>query len=84
MPGPPKEPPQVSFRVENFDAAYNALRLREVSNLSDPLSPCPGIRVAHFSDPDGHLIGIEGPRTNAKRQDDSAGLELGAWCLVLT
>lgn len=59
--GPPKEPPQVSFRVESFDAAYKALKLREVSNLSDPLSPCPGVRVAHFSDPDGHLLGIEGP-----------------------
>jgi catechol 2,3-dioxygenase-like lactoylglutathione lyase family enzyme len=58
---PPKDPPQIGFRVENFDAAYRALQLREVSNLSDPLTPCPGIRVAHFSDPDGHMIGIEGP-----------------------
>lgn len=58
---PPKEPPQVGFKVESFDAAFKALQLREVANLSDPLEPCPGIRVAHFTDPDGHLISIEGP-----------------------
>ncbi len=58
---PPKEPPQIGFKVESFDAALKALRLREVPNLSDPLEPCPGTRVAHFTDPDGHLLSIEGP-----------------------
>lgn len=58
---PPKEPPQVGFKVENFDEAYRALQLREVDNLSDPLQPNPGVRIAHFTDPDGHRISIEGP-----------------------
>ena len=58
---PPKQAAQVGFKVDAFDPAYKALQLREVEGLSDPLEPCPGVRVAHFSDPDGHLISIEGP-----------------------
>jgi predicted enzyme related to lactoylglutathione lyase len=50
----------VSFRVEDFDAAYRALMLHEVSELTEPFSPGPELRCASFGDPDGNIIGIEG------------------------
>ncbi len=50
----------ISFRVEDFDAAYRALLLQEVGELTEPFSPGPGLRCASFSDPDGNILGIEG------------------------
>jgi catechol-2,3-dioxygenase len=50
----------VSFRVEDFDAAYRALLLREVGDLTEPFSPGPDCRCASFADPDGNILGIEG------------------------
>jgi hypothetical protein len=50
----------VGFRVENFDASYKALQLREVPQLGEPYSPVAGLRCAQFSDPDGNALGIEG------------------------
>jgi len=55
-----KDPSSVGFRVENFDAAWRSLKLREVPRLSDPFSPCPGVRCLSFEDPDGNVLGIEG------------------------
>jgi lactoylglutathione lyase len=51
---------QVGFRVPNFEAAWRALQLREVPGLTEPFSPCPGVRCLSFRDPDGNSIGIEG------------------------
>lgn len=55
-----KDPTAVGFRVEDFDATYRSLRLREVPSLSEPFSPTPGVRCLSFQDPDGNLLGIEG------------------------
>lgn len=57
---PPKDQASVGFRVADFDAAYKALQLREVPGLSEPFSPCGGLRCASFEDPDGNALGIEG------------------------
>ena len=60
--GPAAKAPtaQVGFRVDNFDAAYKALQLREVPGLGEPYSPAQGLRCAQFADPDGNALGIEG------------------------
>ena len=55
-----KDPTAVGFRVDDFDATYRSLRLREVPSLSEPFSPTPGVRCLSFQDPDGNLLGIEG------------------------
>ncbi len=55
-----KDPTAVGFRVEDFDATYRSLRLREVPSLSEPFSPTPGVRCLSFQDLDGNLLGIEG------------------------
>ena len=55
-----KDPSSVGFKVDDFDAAWRSLRLREVSGLSSPYSPFPGVRCLSFEDPDGNVIGIEG------------------------
>jgi lactoylglutathione lyase len=56
-----KDHTSVGFKVEDFDAAWRSLKLREVPGLSEPFSPCPGMRCLSFEDPDGNVIGIEGP-----------------------
>jgi len=50
----------VGFRVDDFDAVHRSLKLREVPGLSEPFSPCPGLRCLSFEDPDGNVLGIEG------------------------
>jgi len=55
-----KDPASVGFKVEDFDAAWRSLKLREVPALSEPYSPCPGVRCLSFEDPDGNVLGIEG------------------------
>lgn len=50
----------VSFQVKDFDAIYRALQLREVDGLTEPKSPCEGVRYASFRDPDGNTLSIEG------------------------
>jgi len=55
-----KDPTSVAFKVEDFDAAYRSLKLREVPALSEPFSPCSGLRCLSFEDPDGNVLGIEG------------------------
>jgi predicted enzyme related to lactoylglutathione lyase len=49
----------VSFSVGSFDAAYTRLKTQGLV-LSEPFSPCGGLRVANFSDPDGNELSIEG------------------------
>ena len=51
---------RIGFRVANFEAAWRALQLREVPGLTEPFSPCPGVRCLSFRDPDGNALGIEG------------------------
>ena len=55
-----KDQTYVAFKVEDFDSAYRSLKLREVPGLSEPTSPCPGIRCLSFEDLDGNILGIEG------------------------
>ena len=55
-----KDATSIGFKVADFDAAYRALKLREVQGLSEPFSPCPGLRCLSFQDPDGNVLGIEG------------------------
>ena len=50
----------VAFQVKDFDGTYRALQIREVDGLSEPHSPCGGVRCASFRDPDGNVLGIEG------------------------
>ena len=55
-----KDATSVGFKVDDFDAVYRALKLREVAGLSEPFSPVPGVRCLSFEDPDGNALGIEG------------------------
>ena len=55
-----KDRTAVAFKVEDFDATLRALKLREVPALSEPFSPCAGVRCLSFEDPDGNALGIEG------------------------
>jgi catechol 2,3-dioxygenase-like lactoylglutathione lyase family enzyme len=55
-----KDQTSVGFKVDDFDAAWRSLKLREVSGLTEPYSPCPGLRCLSFEDPDGNILGIEG------------------------
>lgn len=50
----------VSFPVKDFDAAYRALQMHEVEGLTEPQSPCDGVRCACFRDADGNVLSIEG------------------------
>ena len=54
-----KQQTHVSFRVDDFDAAYKHLKKHE-TRVSAIFSPCHGTRGAAFSDPDGNSLGIEG------------------------
>lgn len=55
-----KDRTSVAFKVEDFDATYRGLKLREVPGLTEPFSPCAGVRCLSFEDPDGNALGIEG------------------------
>lgn len=55
-----EDQPSVGFRVKDFDATHRALQLREVPGLSEPFSPCAGLRCLSFRDLDGNELGIEG------------------------
>ena len=56
---PPHGDPSIGFHVDDFDATCTELKARGVK-LGNIFSPSPGIRVAHFDDPDGNELGIEG------------------------
>jgi predicted enzyme related to lactoylglutathione lyase len=49
----------LSFRVDDFDAACAELKKRGVT-VGAVFQPCEGLRCAPFSDPDGHRLHIEG------------------------
>lgn len=48
-----------SFSVSDFDAALAGLKERGVA-MGEPFTPCGGIRVSHFHDPEGNVLSIEG------------------------
>jgi len=52
---------EVVFRVDNVRAAHKALAERGISFVSEPRQATPTEWVAHFKDPDGHLLSIFGP-----------------------
>src|SRR3989442_13071541 len=52
-----EDQPSLGFKVKDFDAAHQALRLREVPGLGEPFSPCAGVRCLSFRDPDGNELG---------------------------
>jgi lactoylglutathione lyase len=58
--GPSPDQPSVGFKVDDFDATWKKLQLREVPGLGEPFSPCPGVRCLSFQDPDGNALGVEG------------------------
>ena len=52
---------EVTFLVGNVRATCSALAKRGVSFLSEPRQATPTDWVAHFRDPDGHLLSVFGP-----------------------
>ena len=56
---------EVVFQVENVRAAHSALAALEISFATAPHPATPTEWVAHFRDPDGHLLSIFGPEGQA-------------------
>jgi catechol 2,3-dioxygenase-like lactoylglutathione lyase family enzyme len=53
---------EVVFQVEHVRAAWEALKSQGVEFLNEPQQVTPSDWVAHFRDPDGHLLSIFGPQ----------------------
>ncbi len=49
----------IGLAVDDFDGARTRLKAKGVA-VGEPFSPCGGLRVAHFHDPDGNGVAIEG------------------------
>ena len=52
---------EVVFGVERVRATYKALSAQGVIFMSEPRQATPTDWVAHFKDPDGHILSIFGP-----------------------
>jgi len=52
---------EVVFRVDNVRGVRKALAARGITFLSEPRQATSTDWVAHFKDPDGHLLSIFGP-----------------------
>jgi catechol 2,3-dioxygenase-like lactoylglutathione lyase family enzyme len=52
---------EVVFQVEHVRAAHSALQQQGIVFLNEPRQATPTDFVAHFRDPDGHLLSIFGP-----------------------
>ena len=52
---------EVVFQVETVRAAHKAMTAQGVSFATEPHQATPMDWVAHFRDPDGHLLSIFGP-----------------------
>ena len=52
---------EVVFGVESVRATYKALSAQGVIFMSEPRPATPTDWVAHFKDPDGHILSIFGP-----------------------
>jgi glyoxalase/bleomycin resistance protein/dioxygenase superfamily protein len=51
----------VHFRVEKFKPAQEWLKSCGVKFVGEPFSPMADLHIVNFEDPDGNLLGIEGP-----------------------
>ena len=56
---------EVVFGVESVRAAHKALSGQGIIFMSEPRQATPTDWVAHFKDPDGHLLSIFGPEGQA-------------------
>lgn len=56
---------EVVFQVDTVRAAHKALTAKGVSFATEPHQATPMDWVAHFRDPDGHLLSIFGPEGQA-------------------
>jgi len=52
---------EVVFAMENVRAAHKALSAKGVAFINEPRQATPTDWVAHFKDPDGHILSIFGP-----------------------
>jgi catechol 2,3-dioxygenase-like lactoylglutathione lyase family enzyme len=52
---------EVVFDVESVRATHKALSAQGIAFMSEPRQATPTDWVAHFKDPDGHLLSIFGP-----------------------
>jgi catechol 2,3-dioxygenase-like lactoylglutathione lyase family enzyme len=52
---------EIVFQVEHVRAAYTALEQQGITFMNQPRQATPTDWVAHFRDPDGHLLSIFGP-----------------------
>lgn len=52
---------EVVFAVENVRAAHKALSAEGITFMNEPHQATPTEWMAHFKDPDGHLLSIFGP-----------------------
>jgi catechol 2,3-dioxygenase-like lactoylglutathione lyase family enzyme len=56
---------EVVFGVENVRAAHKELAAKGITFMSEPRQATPTDWVAHFKDPDGHLLSVFGPEGQA-------------------
>jgi len=56
---------EVVFQVESVRAARKNLIAQGVTFMSEPRQATPTDWVAHFKDPDGHLLSVFGPEGQA-------------------
>jgi catechol 2,3-dioxygenase-like lactoylglutathione lyase family enzyme len=56
---------EVVFGVESVRTAHKALSAQGIAFMSEPRQATPTDWVAHFKDPDGHLLSIFGPQGEA-------------------
>jgi catechol 2,3-dioxygenase-like lactoylglutathione lyase family enzyme len=52
---------EVVFGVESVRAAHRELSAKGVTFMSEPRQATPTDWVAHFKDPDGHILSVFGP-----------------------
>lgn len=55
---------EVTFHVDNLRSAHKALSTSGMTFLGEPRQATATEWVAHFKDPDGHLLSIFGPEGN--------------------
>lgn len=58
---------EVVFAVENVRAAHKALMEEGIVFMSEPRQATPTDWVAHFKDPDGHILSVFGPEGDENR-----------------
>ena len=56
---------EVVFGVDNVRAAHKTLSAQGITFMTEPRQATPTDWVAHFKDPDGHLLSVFGPEGQA-------------------